>query len=183
MMRPQRSIFAAVLLPILLLLPLTAANAQTHEVPYKSLMDTAKAHAVVAAFDQASFEAAAATYPLDEAGGTTTVRPGRYMMWKIAHLFPSDRRVERIGLSAYQEVCILKTSQYGNTVLCNLSGTVVITHNGQTRRYNFATTRNVGRFVTPKRGEDWAVVYSGIAATVDDVVKGLAAQLKSIGAL
>jgi len=182
-MRPQRSMLAAALLPILLLLPLAAANAQTHEVPYKSLMDTAKAHAVVAAFDRASFEAAEARYPLDEGGAMTSVRTGNYLLWKITHLFPSDRRVERIALPAFQETCTLEVTGYGNIVGCRLTATVAVTHAGQTRRFNFVVNRNVGRFVQPKAGEDWGVVYSGLAVTLDNVVKGLAAQLKSIGAL
>ncbi|MEJ2119800.1 MAG: hypothetical protein P8Z76_03660 [Alphaproteobacteria bacterium] len=170
---------------LLLVFAATAAPAfgQSHEVPYKSLRDTARAHAVVAAFDHASFEAATVVYPRDEAGGTTNVRAGNYMLWKITHLFASDRRVERIALSAFHETCILKTSQYGNTVFCNLSATVAVTHAGQTRRFKFVGTRNVGRFVTPKHGEDWAVIYSGIAATIDDMVKRLAVQLRQIGAL
>lgn len=178
-----RSISAAAALLFVVIAAVAPTNAQTHEVPFKELMDTAKAHAVVGAFDQASFDAAAATYPRDEAGGTTTVRTGRYLMWKITHLFTSDRRVERIALPAFREICILKTSQLGNTVHCNLSATIAVMHDGATRRFNFAVTRNVGRFVTPKAGEDWAVVYSGLAATLDDVVNRLAAQLRQMGAL
>jgi hypothetical protein len=181
MKRAQRWIFAATMLPVMLVATLAAA--QTHEVPYKSLMDTARAHAVVAAFDRASFEAATVIYPRDEAGGTTSVRAGNYMLWKITHLFQSSQRVERIALPAFRESCVLKKSQYGNTVFCNLSTTVAVTHNGQTRRFNFAVTRSVGRFVAPKHGEDWAVIYSGIAATIDDVVKRLNAQLRQMGAL
>jgi hypothetical protein len=158
-------------------------RAQTHEVPYKTLMDTARAHAVVAAFDRASFEAAAASYPRDEVGGATTVRTGNYLLWKITHLFPSDRRVERIALPAFREDCTLKKSAYGNTVACHLTATIAVTHDGKTERINFVRNRNVGRFVVPKPGEDWSVIYSGLAAMLDDVVKGLARRLRHMGAL
>lgn len=178
-----RSLFATLLLPILLAVMVTPAVAQTHEVPYKALMDTAKAHAVVAAFDRASFEAAEARYPLDEGGAMTSVRTGNYLLWKIAHLFQSDRRVERIALPAFQETCTLEKTSYGNIVGCRLTATVAVTHAGQTRRFNFVVNRNVGRFVRPKAGEDWGVVYSGLAVTLDDVVKDLAAQLRQMGAL
>jgi len=178
-----RSVLATALLSILFAGAATQATAQTHEVPYKSLMDTAKAHAVVAAFDRASFEAAEARYPLDEGGATASVRTGNYLLWKITHLFQSDRRVEHIALPAFQETCTLETTGYGNIVGCRLTATVAVTHVGQTRRFNFVVNRKVGRFVQPKAGEDWGVVYSGLAVTLDDVVKGLAAQLKGIGAL
>ena len=178
-----RSVLATALLSILVAGAPTQAAAQTHEVPYKSLMDTAKAHAVVAAFDRASFEAAEARYPLDEGGAMTGVRTGNYLLWKITHLFQSDRRVERIALPAFQETCTLEKTSYGDIVGCRLTATVAVTHAGQTRRFNFVVNRNVGRFVRPKAGEDWGVVYSGLAVTLDDVVKQLAVSLRQMGAL
>ena len=183
MMPVLRTMPAKFALFIVFALATTSAHGQTHEVPYKTLMDTARAHAVVAAFGAASFDAAAASYPRNEAGGVTTVRTGNYLRWKITHLFQSDRRVERIALTRFRETFTLKRSQYGNTVACRLTATIAITHGGQTRRFNFAVRRNVGRFVTPKPGEDWSVTYSGLAATLDDVVKGLAVQLRRMGAL
>jgi hypothetical protein len=179
------SVLRAILVNAALFIVVAAAPAQgqTHEVPYKTLMDTARAHAVVAAFDGPSFNAAAASYPRDEAGGATTVRTGNYLRWKITHLFQSDRRVERIALPSFREICVLKKSQFGNTVACRLNATIAVTHGGQTRRFNFVINRNVGRFVLPKPGEDWSVTYSGLAATLDDVVKGLAVQLRRMGAL
>jgi hypothetical protein len=178
-----RSVLANAAVLLLFATAATPAFGQSREVPYKTLRDTARAHAVVAAFDRASFEAAGASYPRDEAGGTTTVGTGNYLRWKITHLFQGDRRVDQIALPNFRETCALTKSQYGNTVACRLNATIAVSHDGQTRRFNFVVNRNVGRFVLPKPGEDWSVIYSGLAATLDDVVKGLAVQLRQIGAL
>jgi hypothetical protein len=178
-----RSIPAIAIVLILAAAAAAPANAQSLEVPYKTLMQTTRAHAVVAAFDRASFEAAEASYPSDEAGGHMTVRTGNYMLWKITHLFASDRRVERIALPAFRQICILRKTQYASTVICRVNATFAVTQGGETRRFNLIGTRNVGRFVTPKPGEDMSVVYSGIAANIDDAVKGLAVQLRRMGAL
>ena len=161
----------------------TPARAQTSEVPYKPLMDTARAHAVVAAFDQPAFERATAIYPRDALGATMQVRTGNYMLWKIAHLFRSDRRVERISLPVFRQLCTLKKGQYANTVACRLNARIAVTHRGRTNIFNIIVNRNVGRFVAPKPGEDMSVIHSGISATVDDAVNGLAVQLRRMGAL
>jgi hypothetical protein len=161
----------------------SAAVWMAREVPYKTLMDSARAHAVVAAFDHPSFERAEASYPIDGPGLTTPIGTGRYLLWKITHLFPSDRRVERIALPAFRETCTVKKSQFGDTVACHVNATIAVTHGGKTRRFNFVVNRDVGRFVLPKPGEDWSVIYSGLASTLDDVVKGLAVQLRRMGAL
>jgi len=153
------------------------------EVPYKTLMDTARAHAVVAAFDRASFERANASYPQNEAGTPVAVRTGNYMLWKITHLFASDQRVERIALPVFRQLCTLKKTQYATAVTCRLNARIAVTHRGQTNIFNIVVNRNVGRFVALKPGEDMSVIYSGIAATVDDAVKGLAVQLRRMGAL
>ncbi len=168
---------------LLMLFASHAAGAQTTEVPYKALMSTAAAHAVVAAFDRASFERATASYPRDESGAPMAVRTGNYMLWKIVHLFRSERRVERIAMPVFRQVCQLKKSQYATTVACRLNATLVITHRGQTRTVNLVAARNVGRFVAPKPGEDLSVIHSGVAATVDDAIKGVAHHLRQMGAL
>jgi len=179
----MRTVTGLILAHALLLLGLGAAAAQTTEVPFKALMDTARAHAVVAAFDRDAFEHATASYPRDDAGGTMAVRTGNYMMWKIVHLFPSDRTVERIALPVFALVCAPRKSQYATTVACRLSASFAVTDRGATRRINLVVNRNVGRFVLPKPGEDMGVVQSGVAATVDDAVNGLAVHLKRMGVL
>jgi hypothetical protein len=160
-----------------------AAGAQTSEVPYQALMATARTHAVVGAFDRASFERAVAAYPGDESGRVMAVRTGNYLLWKIVHLFRSDRTVERIALPAFRQVCLLKKSQYATTVVCRLTASLKVTHRGRTRTVNLVASRNVGRYVAPKPGEDMSVIHSGVAATVDDAVKAVAHHLRQMGAL
>ena len=178
-----RCILASTLLAAAFGLVSPTARAQSSEVPFKTLMDTARAHAVVAAFDQPTFERATAIYPRDARGARMQVRTGNYMLWKIVHLFRSDRRVEQIALPVFRQHCTLKKSRYANTVACRLNARIAVTHRGRTNIFNIAVTRNVGRFVAPKPGEDMSVIHSGIAATVDDAVKGLAVQLRRMGAL
>jgi len=184
---PMNTRIRCVLAKTFLLVALAAAGApagaQTSEVPYKALMDTARAHAVVAAFDHSSFGGAAAIYPRDANGATMRVRTGNYMLWKIVHLFASDRRVERIALPVFRQVCTLKKLRYARNVACRLNARIAVTHRGQTNNFNIVVSRNVGRFVAPKPGEDMSVIHSGVAATIDDAVTGVAAQLRRMGAL
>jgi len=172
-------------LPILFVFILAAevASAQSSEVPYRALRATAKAHAVVASFDRASFMRATAAYPADVQGRTVSVGVGNYMMWKIVHLFASERRVQRIALVAFEERCELRGGQYAETVMCRLTALVSITHDGRTRSANIAVNQNVGRFVRPKPGEDLGVMHSGLASTIDKAVLSVKQLLRQMGAL
>ena len=98
-------------------------------------------------------------------------------------MFSSGQRVQRIALVAFEERCALRGSQFSETVICRLTALVSVTYKGRTRSANLAVTRNVGRFVRPKPGEDMAVVHSGLASTIDETVKGVQRLLRQMGAL
>ena len=148
---------AASLITLLLAGP---AFADGEEVAYKALMETARAHKIVAAFDKASFAAAVASYPASETGGVYLVRPGRYMMWKIVHLFPSDRSLEAIVLEHFEERCIARKKGYVFRVECILRATLVVRADGRSLSISLADARDVGGYYPPKPGRSPAVIHS-----------------------
>ena len=172
-----RSAFAA----FLVLLLAGPAYADGEEVAYKALMATARAHKIVAAFDEASFAAATASYPASEAGGLYRVRPGRYMMWKIVHLFSSTQRAEAIVLKHFEERCIARKKGYIFRVECTLRATLEVRAGGQSLSISLADARDVGGYYPPKAGRDPAVIHSLIVPSVDAAVQQIKARLTAAG--
>lgn len=157
------------------------AFADGEEVAYKALMATARAHKVVAAFDEASFASAVASYPASETGGLYRVRPGRYMMWKIVHLFPSNRSVEAIVLKNFEERCIARKKGYVSRVECTLRATLVVRAGGQSLSITVADARDVGGYYPPKPGRSPAVIHSLVVPSVDAAVQQIKARLTAVG--
>lgn len=172
-----RSISAA----FLALLVAGPAFADGEEVAYKALMATARAHKVVAAFDEASFAAATASYPASETGGLYRVRPGRYMMWKIVHLFTSAQSAEAIVLKHFEERCIARKKGYIFRVECTLRATLAVRAGGKSLSIIVADARDPGGYYPPKEGRDPAVIHSLIVPSVDAAVRQIKARLKAAG--
>ncbi len=172
-----RSAFAA----FLVLLLAGPAYADGEEVAYKALMATARAHKIVAAFDEASFAAAVASYPASETGGLYRVRPGRYMMWKIVHLFSSAQTAEAIVLKYFEERCIARKKGYIFRVECTLRATLEVRAGGQSLSIAVADARDVGGYYPPKEGRDPAVIHSLIVPSVDAAVRQIKARLTAAG--
>ena len=160
------------------------AFAGEDEVAYKALMDTARAHKIVAAFDQASFAAAVAFYPASESGGIYRVRPGRYMMWKIVHLFTSDRMAEAIVLKRFEERCVARKKGYiSSRVECTLRATVLFRAGGKTLTIALADARDTGGYYPPKPGRSPTVIHSLVTPPVDAAVQQIKARLTAAGIL
>lgn len=172
-----RGVFAC----LLALLVAGPAYADGEEVAYKALMATARAHKIVAAFDEASFAAALASYPASETGGLYRVRPGRYMMWKIVHLFTSTQSVEAIVLKHFEERCIARKKGYILRVECTLRASLVVRAGGRSLNITLADARDVGGYYPPKPGRDPAVIHSLIVPSVDAAVRQIKARLTAAG--
>ena len=174
-----RSILAALLAFLLA----GQAFADGEEVDYKALMQTARAHKVVSAFDEGSFARAVASYPASETGGLYRVRPGRYMMWKIVHLFPGNRGAEAIALKNFEERCIALKKGYVSRVKCTLRATLLVWASGQSLTIAVADARDVGGYYPPKSGRSPAVIHSLVTPSVDAAVLQIKARLTAAGIL
>ncbi len=160
------------------------AFAGEDEVAYKALQETARAHKIVAAFDEASFAAAVAFYPASETGGIYRVRPGRYMMWKIVHLFTSDRKAEAIVLKRFEERCTARKKGYiSSRVECTLRATVLFRAGGKSLVITVADARDAGGYYPPKPGRSPAVIHALITPSVDAAVQQIKARLTAAGIL
>lgn len=155
-------------------------HADDAEVPYRQLMATSKANAVVGSFDEVSFAIAVAAYPASETGEVMPVRPGRYLMWKLVQLFPSDRRVDRIRLTSFQEGCTPHRGDFSTTVKCKLDIRVVVEQNGGLHPVD-ATAEHTARYIRPEPGKDPAVIYSIVTTPIDAAVKQIAREWRRIG--
>jgi hypothetical protein len=163
-----------------LMLAAMPVRADDAEVPYRQLMATAKAHAVIAAFDETSFASAIAAYPASAKGGAIALRPGRYLMWKLIRLFASDRRVDRVRLTRFQEVCTPRPGQFSTSVVCDLLIHVTVEWDG--KRYTAdATTENIARYIRPEPGKDRAVIYSIVTRPIDGAVRSIARDWRLAG--
>ncbi|MHA1536586.1 MAG: hypothetical protein ACTSUD_03445 [Alphaproteobacteria bacterium] len=157
------------------------AFADGEEVAYKALMATVRAHKIVPAFDEASFAGAVTIYPASEAGGIYRVRPGRYMMWKIVHLFTSSQTATKIALRHFEERCIARKKGYVFRVECTLRATLLVRAGGRSLSIEITEKGDTGGYYPPKPGRDPAVIHSLVVPPVDAAVRRIRARLIAAG--
>lgn len=158
-----------------------AAGAAEHEVPWKDIAANVEEHRVIEAMDEASFAAAEAHYPGTEKNADHyAVGVGRYLMWQIVHLFPSDRTVDAMRLASFDERCDVRTDEFGSSVRCSLSAVLEVDDAGDTHRIAFETTRPVGAWM--KSSEPYQpAVAAEVRLPVDDFVSHIETELDAAG--